>query len=96
MNAPLCLTRASHVANSAPTCLTSCTVQIRWNPSAPSSDGSLRIVSSNSPASFIARLLQRYRWIAYVGLVIILYVAGEMIYRGALEVWPHLQGRLGT
>jgi predicted tellurium resistance membrane protein TerC len=43
-------------------------------------------------ASFIARILQKHRWIAYVGLVIILYVAGEMIYRGAMEVWPYLQG----
>jgi YjbE family integral membrane protein len=41
-------------------------------------------------ATFIARLLQRHRWIAYVGLAIILYVAVEMIYRGALEVWPHI------
>jgi len=39
-------------------------------------------------ASFIARLLQRHRWIAYVGLAVILYVAIEMIYRGALEVTP--------
>jgi YjbE family integral membrane protein len=45
-------------------------------------------------ASFIARLLQRHHWIAYVGLVIILYVAGEMVYRGALEVWPHLNAAL--
>jgi YjbE family integral membrane protein len=43
-------------------------------------------------ASFIAKLLQRHRWIAYVGLAIILYVAGEMIYRGAHEVWPVLNG----
>jgi YjbE family integral membrane protein len=42
-------------------------------------------------ANFIARLLNRHRWIAYVGLAIILYVALEMMYRGALEVWPHLQ-----
>jgi predicted tellurium resistance membrane protein TerC len=42
-------------------------------------------------ASFIANLLQKYRWIAYVGLVIILYVAGEMIYRGTIEVLPYLQ-----
>ena len=34
-------------------------------------------------ASFIARLLQRHRWIAYVGLIIILYVALKMIYDGA-------------
>ena len=37
---------------------------------------------------FIARLLQSHRWIAYVGLAVIVYVAFEMIYRGALEVWP--------
>lgn len=41
-------------------------------------------------ASLIARLLHRYRWIAYIGLLIILYVALDMIYRGALEVWPHV------
>jgi YjbE family integral membrane protein len=34
-------------------------------------------------ASFIARLLQKYRWIAYVGLLIILYVALKMIWDGA-------------
>jgi YjbE family integral membrane protein len=39
-------------------------------------------------ATFIAQLLQRHRWIAYVGLLIILYVALEMIYRGVLEIWP--------
>jgi YjbE family integral membrane protein len=39
-------------------------------------------------ANFIARLLQRHRWIAYIGLAIILYVALDMIWRGALEVWP--------
>jgi YjbE family integral membrane protein len=39
-------------------------------------------------ASYIARLLHAYRWIAYAGLVMILYVAMEMIYRGAQEIWP--------
>lgn len=51
----------------------------------------LSIAMMGIAASFIARLLQKHRWIAYVGLVVILYVAGEMIYRGALEVWPHLK-----
>ena len=37
-------------------------------------------------ASFIARLLHRYRWIAYVGLAIILYVAVRMIWEGSTEV----------
>jgi YjbE family integral membrane protein len=54
----------------------------------------LSIALMGFAASFIARLLQRHHWIAYVGLVIILYVAGEMVYRGALEVWPHLNAAL--
>ena len=37
-------------------------------------------------ASFVARLLNRYRWIAYVGLLIILYVAAKMIWDGIFEV----------
>ncbi|UZE50402.1 TerC family protein [Rhodopseudomonas sp. P2A-2r] len=51
----------------------------------------LSIALMGLAASFIAKLLQNHRWIAYVGLAIILYVAGDMIYRGALEVWPHAQ-----
>ncbi len=43
-------------------------------------------------ATFIAKLLQKHRWIAYVGLVVILYVALDMCYRGGVEVWPYLQG----
>jgi predicted tellurium resistance membrane protein TerC len=39
-------------------------------------------------ANWVARLLQRHRWIAYVGLAIIFYVACEMIYRGAHELKP--------
>jgi YjbE family integral membrane protein len=50
----------------------------------------LSIALMGVAASFIARLLHNHRWIAYVGLAVILYVAGDMIYRGALEVWPQL------
>jgi len=50
----------------------------------------LSIAMMGIAASFIAKLLQKHRWIAYVGLAVILYVAGEMIYRGALEIWPHV------
>jgi YjbE family integral membrane protein len=52
----------------------------------------LSIVLMGAAASFIARLLNRHRWIAYIGLAIIFYVAGDMIWRGALEVWPHVSG----
>jgi YjbE family integral membrane protein len=50
----------------------------------------LSIALMGLAANFIARLLEKHRWIAYVGLAIILYVAVDMCYRGALEVWPHL------
>jgi YjbE family integral membrane protein len=53
----------------------------------------LSIVLMGVAASFIARLLNRHRWIAYAGLAIILYVAVHMIWRGAVEVEPHLVGR---
>ncbi len=39
-------------------------------------------------ADVISRLLQKHRWLPYVGLAIILYVACEMIYRGAHELKP--------
>lgn len=48
----------------------------------------LSIALMGLAANFIASVLQKHRWIAYVGLAIILYVAMEMIYRGSLEVWP--------
>ncbi|MDI1263575.1 MAG: TerC family protein [bacterium] len=50
----------------------------------------LSIALMGLAATFIARLLEKHRWIAYVGLAIILYVAFDMCYRGAVEVWPHL------
>jgi YjbE family integral membrane protein len=48
----------------------------------------LSIALMGIAASFIARLLQNHRWIAYVGFAVILYVALEMIYRGTLELRP--------
>jgi YjbE family integral membrane protein len=50
----------------------------------------LSIALMGLAAGLIARLLQTHRWIAYVGLAIILYVALEMIYRGAHEIWPFI------
>lgn len=37
-------------------------------------------------ANMVARMLGRFRWIAYVGLAIILYVAGRMIWDGGQEL----------
>ena len=46
----------------------------------------LSIAMMGVAASFIARLLQNHRWIAYVGLAVILYVAVDMIFRGTLDI----------
>ncbi|MFL5338193.1 MAG: YjbE family putative metal transport protein [Geminicoccaceae bacterium] len=43
-------------------------------------------------AQLIARLIERHRWIAYVGLAIVLFVAAKMIYEGGLEVLYHVAG----
>jgi YjbE family integral membrane protein len=55
----------------------------------------LSIALMGVAASFIARLLHKHRWIAYVGLLIILYVALEMCYRGFQEVWPYAERMAG-
>ncbi len=46
----------------------------------------LSIAMMGAAATFIARLLQNHRWIAYVGLAVILYVAIDMTIRGASEI----------
>ena len=39
-------------------------------------------------ANWIAKVIDRYRWIAYVGLVVIVWVAGKMIWEGWHDVAP--------
>lgn len=51
----------------------------------------LSIALMGLAATFIAKLLNKNRWIAYVGLAIIVYVSLDMIYRGSIELWPHMQ-----
>jgi YjbE family integral membrane protein len=46
----------------------------------------LSIALMGVAATFIAKLLQKYRWIAYVGLIIVLYVALHMIWDGHRQV----------
>ena len=55
----------------------------------------LSIALMGIAASFIANLLQKHRWIAYVGLAVILYVALDMIYRGFNEVLPFAVNYMG-
>jgi YjbE family integral membrane protein len=51
----------------------------------------LSIALMGAVDGWIARILQKHRWIAYVGLAIILFVALDMIHRGAREVWPAIK-----
>ena len=46
-------------------------------------------------ANIIAQYIERYRWIAWVGLVVIVYVAGKMIVEGWSEVQPYAMGFAG-
>jgi YjbE family integral membrane protein len=43
------------------------------------------VVLMGIAANIIAKYIERYRWIAYVGLVVIIWVAGKMIYDGILD-----------
>jgi len=49
----------------------------------------LSVVLMGVASSVIARLLNRFRWIAWVGLAVILYVAVRMIYEGADQILGH-------
>ena len=47
----------------------------------------LSITLTGVAASYIAKLLHRFRWIGYVGLAMIIYVAGHMIWEGTRAVF---------
>lgn len=46
-------------------------------------------------ANFIAKYIERYRWIGWVGLIVIVWVAGKMIWEGYHEVHPHVMAVAG-
>ena len=48
----------------------------------------LSVLLMGAAANLIARYIDRYRWIAWVGLVVILWVALKMVYEGAGHVAP--------
>jgi len=48
----------------------------------------LSVLLMGVAANFIARYIERYRWIGWVGLFVILWVALKMIYEGAAHVAP--------
>jgi len=48
----------------------------------------LSVLLMGAAANVIARYIDRYRWLAWVGLLVILWVALKMIYEGAGHVAP--------
>jgi YjbE family integral membrane protein len=48
----------------------------------------LSVLLMGAAANIIARYIDRYRWIAWIGLLVILWVALKMIYEGAGHVAP--------
>lgn len=48
----------------------------------------LSVAFMGAAATAIAKLLNRFHWIAYIGLAVIFYVALDMIWRGSQEVAP--------
>jgi YjbE family integral membrane protein len=46
-------------------------------------------------ANYVARLIQRFHWINYIGLAVILWVAGNMIYEGWVSDEYGLRGVFG-
>jgi YjbE family integral membrane protein len=52
----------------------------------------LSVVLMGVAANLLANLLERQRWIAWCGLLIVLYVAGSMIWEGSVDVAEALRG----
>jgi YjbE family integral membrane protein len=55
----------------------------------------LSVILMGVAANYIARYIERYRWIAYLGLAVILWVACKMIWDGWHHVVPHIEPLLG-
>lgn len=47
----------------------------------------LSVVLMGVASNFVAKLLSRFRWIGWIGLAIIVYVALDMIWEGGWELW---------
>ena len=55
----------------------------------------LSVILMGVAANIIAKYIERFRWIAWAGLAVIVWVACKMIWEGWLDVHPHVQLWLG-
>jgi YjbE family integral membrane protein len=54
----------------------------------------LAVAMMGVAANVIAKYIDRYRWIAWLGLGVIVWVAGKMIYEGGQEVLPYVRAAI--
>ena len=54
----------------------------------------LSIALMGVAANLIAGVMDRYRWIAYVGVALVAYVSADIIWRGSLEVATQVQAAM--
>jgi predicted tellurium resistance membrane protein TerC len=52
----------------------------------------LSVVLMGVAANLLARVLEKQRWVAWAGLVIVLYVALDMIWDGSTDIAEALRG----
>ncbi len=55
----------------------------------------LAIVLMAFAATLIMKILAKYPWISWLGLIVLLYVAGEMMYRGIFDISTGIGPMLG-
>ena len=55
----------------------------------------LAIILMAFAATIIMKLLTKFPWISWLGLIILLYVAGEMLYRGFFDIHSGVGPLLG-
>ncbi len=55
----------------------------------------LSVILMGIASNIIAKYIERYRWIAWIGLAVIVWVAGKMIWEGWHDVHPHFMEWIG-
>lgn len=55
----------------------------------------LSVILMGAASNVIAKYIERYRWIAWIGLLVILWVAAKMTWDGWHDVHPHIINFIG-
>ena len=56
----------------------------------------LSVILMGAASNVIAKYIERYRWIAWIGLAVIVWVAAKMIWDGWRDVHPHFVNFIGA